>query len=206
MHTIVDGYNLIFECGLGGRSITPVSLERARDKLIAALAAKLPEAHRRGTTIVFDAKRLPIKEVAAVSKRNEMTIIYAVDHDDADSLIEQLILKNSTPKKLTVVSSDHRIQKAALRRKATPMDSGDWYDRLDEFEKQADSGHNTTESSEEKPNLDQLQDVDWASEFGLSEPPSSVGDESTQGETDTAFNPFPPGYADDLLDELEDED
>ena len=205
MHTIIDGYNLIFECGLEGRSRTPIAIERSRDRLIAILAENLTNKQRRGITIVFDAKTLPIKVVAAVSTKHEMTIIYAVDHDDADSLIEQLILQNSTPKKLTVVSSDHRIHKAALRRKAMPIDSGIWYDRLFETEHQDSSTPRRSESTGEKPDLEHLRDVDWASEFGLSDSPNLPDALTTTDEKDATFNPFPPGYADDLLDEPSDE-
>ena len=155
---------------------------------------------------MFDAKRLPLKEDSAVSIRNEMTIMYAIDHDDADALIEQLILKNSTPKKLTVVSSDHRIQKAALRRKATPIDSGVWYDQLERPGNQTAIGANSAGYRDEKPELKQLADVDWASEFGLDKPPDTTEATAESGEKPSTFNPFPPGYADDLLDNLTDED
>ena len=41
-------------------------------------------------------------------------------------MIEELILRDSAPRRLTVVSSDHRLQKAAHRRKATAVDSDRW--------------------------------------------------------------------------------
>ena len=204
MHTIIDGYNLIFECGLEGRSRTSIALERARDRLIATVAANFSEQERKGVTIVFDAKRLPVKETLAVSKRNEMTIRYAIDHEDADSLIEELIRANSTPKKLTVVSSDHRIQTAAQRRKANPVDSGVWYERLGENSERP-SNSESVDQMAQKPDLDQLKSVDWASEFGLADPADPL-DTDSNGEPDSEFNPFPPGYADDLLDELSDDD
>ena len=205
MNTIVDGYNLIFECGLEGRSRTSLTLERARDRLIATLAAKLSEAERRGIKIVFDAKKLPVIATSVVSTRSEMTIIFAVDYDDADSLIEQLILEDSTPKKLTVVSSDHRLHKAALRRKAMPIDSGIWYDRLVDSENQDSSQPHRSGSTGEKPDLEYLRDVDWASEFGLSDSPN-MPDATTTDKKDSPFNPFPPGHANDLLDEPSDDD
>ena len=79
---------------------------------------------------MFDAKRLPIKETSADFRAHDIRVLYAVDHEDADTLIEELIAKHSTPKKLVVVSSDHRLQTAATRRKATAVDSDVWYDRL----------------------------------------------------------------------------
>ncbi|HEY5310864.1 MAG TPA: hypothetical protein VIK18_00045, partial [Pirellulales bacterium] len=41
--------------------------------------------------------------------------------------IEELIRQDSAPRRLTVVSSDHRLQRAAHRRKARAVDSDRWY-------------------------------------------------------------------------------
>lgn len=42
---------------------------------------------------------------------------------DADSEIERMIASNTAPKRLLVVSSDHRIRRAALKRKSKWLDS-----------------------------------------------------------------------------------
>jgi hypothetical protein len=57
-------------------------------------------------------------------------VLFAVDYDDADALLEELIARHSAPRKLTVVSSDRRLQRAARRRKARVMDSQAWYEEL----------------------------------------------------------------------------
>jgi predicted RNA-binding protein with PIN domain len=88
MPTIIDGYNLIFSCGLEGKSRSPQSLEKARARLIATVAANQNESDRRTTTIVFDAKRLPMKETSADFIVKGIRVLYAIDHEDADSLIE----------------------------------------------------------------------------------------------------------------------
>ena len=49
----------------------------------------------------------------------------------ADERIEDLIAQHSSPKTLTVVSSDHRIQKAATRKKAKVLSADDFLTRLD---------------------------------------------------------------------------
>ena len=94
-----------------------------------------------------------------------------VEYEDADSLIEELIQKNSTPKNLTVVSSDHRLHRAALRRKATPIDSDVWFDELEQLPPRvdgADGGLDSSDSNvEEKDVPDSLKNVDWAEEFGF---------------------------------------
>ena len=202
MSTIIDGYNLIFTCGLEGKKRNPQSIEKSRARLISMVAAKLNERERSGTTIVFDAKRLPIKETAADSTVHGIRILYAVDHDDADSLIEELIQQNSTPKKLVVVSSDHRIQTAATRRKATAIDSDVWWDQLlsaAEIERSEDSQH---ASDEKQSDIQSLDSTDWTREFG-SVNLTNQTDEPAPSRPDSnpsTCNPFPPGYGEDLLD------
>jgi hypothetical protein len=50
-------------------------------------------------------------------------VIYATKADSADECIQELIKSSSAPKNLTVVSSDHEIQRAARRRKAKSITS-----------------------------------------------------------------------------------
>lgn len=131
MNVIIDGYNLIFQCGLQGRVAGSLALEKARNRLISELSTRLDEPARLEVTVVFDANDRPVKEVADEQQINGLHVVYAVHHDDADSLIEELIRRHPTPKKLTVVSSDHRLHAAARRRKATAVDSDVWFDRLE---------------------------------------------------------------------------
>ena len=52
-----------------------------------------------------------------------MTVIFAEQEDEADDTIELLIGQDFSPKKLTVVSSDHRIHAlACCRRPAADSD------------------------------------------------------------------------------------
>jgi len=155
---IIDGYNLIFQCGLEGRSRSPRALERARNSLVATLANRLDDDERARTIIVFDAEKLPISVSEAQSVNSGINIEFAVNHDDADTLIEELIAKNSTSKQLVVVSSDHRIQKAALRRRATAIDSDVWYEKLIEGKRAP-----RRQEPQAKPEKDvsSLEEVDW---------------------------------------------
>lgn len=198
---LIDGYNLIFQCGLEGRSRTPASLRRARSRLIGELKFGLADSIRKCTAIVFDATRLPSGESQPTRTESGLTIIYALDYEDADTLIELLIQKNSTPKKLTVVSSDHRLHKAASRRKSTPIDSDEWFDQIiGESPKQITS----KPSEEEKPQIKQLDEIDWIAEFGLDQQSSGDNKRSEDQlslEEGAKYDPFPTGYADDLLDE-----
>lgn len=174
--------------------------------MIDSLSSLASDEVKAGITIVFDAIRLPLEETETVSQKGGMTVMFAVDHEDADSLIEELILKNSSPKQLTVVSSDHRLHKAALRRKATPIDSDVWFDRLEQLGNQYFDTPDTTDGKPEKPDLEVLKQVDWANEFRLTEKPISTASESDCNDRGTTFNPFPKGYGDDLGEKLADDE
>lgn len=205
MPTIIDGYNLIFTCGLEGKTRTPQSLERARTRLISTAASRLKDSERSATTIVFDAKRLPVKESEADSVVLGIRVMYAIDYEDADTLIEELIRQHSTPKQLTVVSSDHRIQTAATRRKATAIDSDVWWERLLESLGGTSTNRATIEPDEKQPAGESLKSIDWVNEFNLPDNRSDCSTTSDDREQpsrgDDIFNPFPPGYGEDLLDD-----
>lgn len=170
---VIDGYNLIFQCGLEGRRGDSLALEKARQRAIQTISKWLGD-QRQQAAIVFDAARLPIKEDHNVSQRDGMTIIYAVEHEDADSMIEEIIRKHSSPKQLLVVSSDHRLHKAALRRKSKPIDSDAWYDNLGQgFESNLGVGsQRPSVNPRSQPDVDKeiptgLDKIDWAKEFGI---------------------------------------
>jgi len=165
---LIDGYNLIFQCGLEGKRRSPVTIEKARDRLVSTLKNRLCDQERKQIAIVFDATKLPIKETEKVSVREEMTIYFSVDFDDADSMIEEMIRTNSNPKQLLVVSSDHRMHKAALRRKATPIDSDVWFDQVEQTgESDTDFPESNKDEDREKSLPDSFADIDWFKEFGV---------------------------------------
>ena len=168
MDVIIDGYNLIFQCGLEGADRNPRTIEKSRSRLISMLVQLLPQVQISRTTIVFDAKRLPVSETQIESRKSGIRILFAVDYEDADSMIEELIAAHSSPKQLLVVSSDHRIQTAATRRKAKAIDSDIWLDKLENSDTAATAKFSTAlkvDSADQKP-AGELADIDWNAEFG----------------------------------------
>lgn len=129
MATLIDGYNLLHIVGILGGKVGPGGLERARDALLGFLARSLTAAERAATTVVFDASQGPLGLPREQNHRG-VRVLFAVGHDDADALLEQLIREDSAPRQLVVVSSDHQIQRAAKRRRATAIDSDLWYDEM----------------------------------------------------------------------------
>ena len=217
MPLLIDGYNLlnastVFAQGRGGHT-----LERARAALLFFLSESLSEEERPLTTVVFDAKDAPPGLPCRETFRG-IKVRFAAHHAEADDLIEELIRAETSPRRLTVVSSDHRIQRAARRRKATAVDSEQWYANI---LRQVHERERDTASDFAKPTLplDDEEVEQWLRKFDdiemqpedsglMNEPDTSSPRDNTNSsepvidsdETDV-WNPFPPGYAEDLLDE-----
>jgi uncharacterized protein len=126
MSLIIDGYNLLHMAGILGGGIGPKSLELSRLALLNFLAESLNPREISQTTVVFDAKDAPWGTKNMVEHRG-ICVRFASRYPDADCLIEELIAQDSSPRRLTVVSSDHRLQRAARRRRAKAVDSDVWY-------------------------------------------------------------------------------
>ena len=231
MDYIIDGYNLIFQCGLQTRRATDDMLRNARQRMMHEILAGVSKAVAQRITIVFDAAERPLLAKGNSETIGGMKIFYADQYDDADSMIEYLIAKHSVPRQLTVVSSDHRLHKAALRRKAIPIDSDIWFDRL-EARKLGGSqrptrrtGQGSQANSLAAKSFHELASVDWQAELGTDDvdiakikaqlefegaaleveqvPEEDRVEEGCEPEPeiDAPFNPFPPGYGEDLLEE-----
>lgn len=128
MALLIDGYNLLFAAGFSDPSPTAPRLAHARLALLDFVASSVDPAERPRTTVVFDAAQAPCNLPRELLHR-EMLVRFAVGYASADELLEELIRRDSAPRRLVVVSSDHRVQRAARRRRATAIDSGEWYAR-----------------------------------------------------------------------------
>jgi uncharacterized protein len=122
MRLLIDGYNLMHEIGLMGRRFGPDGLRKVRHRFLNDLAAALDPAVVSQTTVVFDAAAPPEGLPGEVTHKG-ISVVFAVSDESADDRVERLIASHSSPKKLTVVSSDHRLQQAARRRKAKVLTS-----------------------------------------------------------------------------------
>ena len=164
MSIIIDGYNLLYMAGILGQGRGPRSLELSRLALLNFLAESLAPGEIAKTTVVFDAKEAPWGAKNTIDHRG-ITVRFASRWPDADCLIEELIVQNSSPRRLTVVSSDHRLQCAARRRKAHAVDSDIWYKEL--VQKRL-ARRNTQSAAPERPDVPLLaEDVAyWVRQFG----------------------------------------
>ncbi|MDB4338582.1 NYN domain-containing protein [Rubripirellula sp.] len=175
---LIDGYNVISPIAPPGRGSDHRWLERERDLLLNRLFQHLPHLVRQRTCLVFDAVNPPADRDNCYLVSG-ITVRFATDYPEADDLLEELIDGNATPKRLTLVSSDHRLQAAARRRSATVYDSEDWLDRLLEgqiglapgvFERLSEAkreGQGSDSGDFAEPKLSQPEIDQWMKEFDL---------------------------------------
>jgi hypothetical protein len=214
MALLIDGYNLLNAIGITGsdegavgRAGRTSSLHRSRVALLNFLAESLGAEEIPHATVVFDAAGAPPGLPRELAHRG-LKVRFAPRTSDADSLLEDLIRQDASPRRLTVVSSDHRVQRAAKRRRARAVDSDVWYAEILRH-RQTAAPRPVPPASPKFP-LDQ-EEVDlWLSQFGgqsaleelLDEcvpGPSAPTSKQPQSTPRPLDNPFPPGYGEDLL-------
>ena len=145
MLLLVDGYNLLHVSGIFAPAGTPPTLEQSRLALLEFLAARLPQPLRKRTAIVFDAAAAP-PGLPSQMAHAEMEVRFAPRKQSADDLIADIIAQEADPRHLTVVSSDHAVQRSARQRGAKFVDSEIWFREL-----KTTSAANSSAALNEKP-------------------------------------------------------
>jgi predicted RNA-binding protein with PIN domain len=210
MRLLIDGYNLLHVTDLFGSGKNAGTLQGSRDALLTFLGKTLSAGERRDTTIVFDAAGAP-PGLPKTLHHEQITVRYASDFADADALLEEIVEQHRAPKGLTVVSSDHRVQRAARRRGSKYVDSDLWFRELTTRTKAKGN-----DAPQGKPTAGGSVDY-WVEQFDgedISEMERQLRAKivpkiipKTTKRTPHAppvaegglENPFPPGYGEDLL-------
>lgn len=129
---LIDGYNFLNASGIDTLGRIPsggTPLERNRLAMLDFLLEHLTPEEVAETVVVFDG-HYSFWSGAEQFTYHGLTVRFAARYPDADSLLEEMIREHTSPKRLTVISSDHRIQRAAHRRRAKFVDSEAWYREL----------------------------------------------------------------------------
>ncbi len=166
MPLLIDGYNLLNATGIATRGRGPGNLERSRQALLNVLVESLPPEEVPRTTVVFDASESPWGVAKEVNHRG-LKVQFASRDEDADTVIERLIVADTAPKRLTVVSSDHRLQKAAKRRRAVAIDSDVWFAQLMRERAARMSQSSTADLPKPEGEISPGEVEHWLREFGL---------------------------------------
>lgn len=136
LYLVIDGYNLMHAAGLGRAEYGPGELERNRQRLITRVAGVLDKQIASDALVVFDA-HLAVPRASDEDQplpRSPLAVRFSRDGRDADAEIELILETHSSPRQLLIVSSDHRLHKAAARRRAQCIDSEDFLRQFDEPE------------------------------------------------------------------------
>lgn len=161
MSYLIDGYNLLHAMGVLRGKVGPTGLEKARLGLLGLLRAVYGEEAAM-VTVVFDAAHAP----AGIPREEEyqgIHVRFAVRPDEADDLIERLIRHDSAPRQLTIVSDDHRIQRAAQRRHCTVSGCAQYLEWLERHRRERRQAARPTDSKPE--HLSETEVQYWLREF-----------------------------------------
>ncbi|HEX3600848.1 MAG TPA: NYN domain-containing protein [Lacipirellulaceae bacterium] len=185
MALLIDGYNLLNVTGIFADAGPGTELHRTRLAFLNFLAASFTKRERTGTTIVFDAAGAPPGLPETIT-HDGMTIHFARRQSNADEMIEELLEEWKSPRSLIVVSSDHRVQRAARHRGATFIDSEKWYaDLLVAIRKRKRAANDAAAKPSVQPTP--AETAYWLHEFGDTPPIRQEAEPL-----------FPPGYGDDV--------
>ena len=220
MAILIDGYNLLHATGYIAAGEAYDSLEGPRRNFLQFLVERLTRSEAGETTVVFDAAKAPPGLPTEVSF-GCIRVLFAHNHAEADDLIEELIQSNNVPQKLTVVSSDHRIHRAARRRRATVVDSDQWYWELHdrptvEENTEVDAGRDITLNDDEvagwvelfgdvdttgleRGKADESTEAKPSIDASAADAPQSAATAKKDVPTES---PFPTGYGDDVVKDL----
>ena len=155
---IIDGYNLLRAV----QSLTEQSFNITDIQLCQIIGEYLYRLKKKGC-IVFDG--VGPRDKSGFNNLFNLEVIFSGTSHEADDVIEKLILGNTAPKSLTVVSSDRRIKTAANKRKADAVDCVDfWTDVIKIFKKKQ---KRQVEPQGKFIGISEAETEYWLREFGL---------------------------------------
>ncbi|MBN1437383.1 MAG: NYN domain-containing protein [Sedimentisphaerales bacterium] len=166
MPYLFDGYNL-YHAALklpDFSSIVP--------RKLCALIAQDMQRLRQAAVVVFDGTE-PRGQFTPIEPDGFVKLIYSGPHREADDLLEQLIQRNTAPRRLIIVSSDRRIQKAARRRRAKAIRAHEY---LEEMIRRASTPPRPKDPPEKRLGVPPGQLGQWLDLFNIDpdEPPDEL--------------------------------
>ncbi len=157
MPVIIDGHNLLHsiqKTSEGSESITDVQLCHIIGRYLKLTGEK--------GEIVFDGTGPADK--SQFDNLSNLEVSFTGFATDADTVIEDKIRANTAPKRLTIVSSDRRLQDAARARKATAIKSQIFWNNL---QKRLSRNKTIKEPAAKRRGLSDGETEQWLKFFGL---------------------------------------
>jgi predicted RNA-binding protein with PIN domain len=154
---IIDGNNLlhaVYKIDQESISIHAIELCRIVSRYLKLIG--------RDGEIVFDG--VGPKDKSPFENIEIPEVFFAGAGADADSVIEEKIRLNSAPKRLTIVSSDRRLRKAAHTRTATAVKSEEFWEQL---QKQLSKKRPIPEPKAKREGISEIETKQWLDFFGI---------------------------------------
>lgn len=153
---LIDGNNL-----LHASDVFPTGSDRstaaAQRALVVELSRGMSASEAAGCVVVFDGR--PLGNVDAADSAG-LKVLHPRKGHEADTLIESLLESAAEPTRLVMVSSDHRLQRAARHVGATAVDSEVYWREW----KQRRSAAETVDEKPASPPSEEVQE--WLEKFG----------------------------------------
>jgi predicted RNA-binding protein with PIN domain len=157
MPIIIDGHNLLYSIRKTNEDLQSIS----DIQLCRVIGGYFKLTGEKGE-IIFDGTGPPDKN--GFDNIANLEVLFAGRSTDADTVIEHKIKLNTAPKRLTIVSSDRRLRKAAHARKATALKAeAFWID----LQKQLSRQKKFKEPPEKRFGLNEGETEQWMKFFNI---------------------------------------
>lgn len=171
VHTIIDAYNVLHAWRTGPAT----GSARTELPALARLIAASSYAKQRVTLVCDGASPTGHAGRTRPDPESNALALYAGPGKDADSLIERLVLADTAPKRLTVVSSDRRLQRAARKRGGNALPAPAFLARIVRDAAKPPDTPDRPAFAQRTP-LDNASTAYWLDVFGIDTPPADPGD------------------------------
>jgi predicted RNA-binding protein with PIN domain len=138
MPLLIDTMNVLHVTG-----VLPPDLA-GLDGADLARMIRLSRYRDQHVTLVCDGRPQPTKVDAPADNHKQIAILFSGSGRTADEVIERMIKRSTSPRRLTVVSSDHAVLRAARRRRCPVLSSEAF---LKQLVTDVQAGHRTKRAS-----------------------------------------------------------
>ncbi len=154
---IIDGHNLLHSIHKEDPNSGPI-----RDVQLCWIVGRYLKQIGQSGAIIFDGTGP--RDKSEFDNVSNLEVLFAGLGTDADTVIEDKIGANTAPRRLTIVSSDRRLRKAARARKAISVKSEVFWNNI---QKQLTRKKTIKEPSAKRQGLTDGETKQWLEFFGL---------------------------------------
>lgn len=154
---IIDGYNLLHAILNADESSGAIN-----DVELCRVVGRYLKLTGQSGGMIFDGTGPPDK--SGFDNVGNLEVIFTGRGSDADTVIEDKISASTAPKRLTIVSSDRRLRKAAHARRCTAMKSEAFWS---DVQKELNRKRPAREPMAKRQGLSESETDQWLDVFGF---------------------------------------